>query len=204
MLSKAQSKQLRNEAACVTRERLTALQRGMLQWAVNDPGDKVLELDVQNGAMLGSLRMDFECEVCGVSDSMEAVRLARTEVQSADILYAQAQDIPWHNDSIDTVFFRREARLEALEPVILQEIMRVLKPGGQLVLGATAYPAPLRQLLNWATTDEDGQHSERYFGSQAHMQLLEQNGFLQASWHQVDLRNGVAIAWKPSAEPMEA
>ena len=200
MLSKAQSKELHNEAIHITREKLTALQRGMLLWAVTDPGDKVLEMDVQNGAMLNHLRMERECEVCGVSDSMEAVRVARTEVQNADILYALAQDIPWHDASIDTVFLRREARREAVEPMMMQEILRVLKPGGQLVMGALAYPTPVRQLLNLVSTEEDGLRSERYSSAQRHREALEKYGFCQISWHQIDLRNGVAIAWKPNWE----
>lgn len=200
MLSKAQSKELHIDATAVVRTRMTPLQRGMLLWATTDPGDKVLEVGIRNGALLNRLCMDCECEVCGVSDSMEAVRIARSEVQSADILYAMPQDIPWHDGSIDTVFLCREPKSDALEPLMMQEILRVLKPGGQLVLGAVAYPLPMRQLLNLVTADEDGLHSERYVGSQQHMAALEQHGFTQVSWHQIDLRNGVAIGWKPNAE----
>ena len=141
MITKVQGKTLASEIAVSQEPKLTALERGMLRWAVVDPDDKLLDANVGAGMMAEYLRRNMQCEVCGVSDNMEHVRYARSRLQTCDIVYAPAGDIPWREDSFDTILMRVANEEPELLCRMFAEAHRVLKPGGQLILGAACYPA---------------------------------------------------------------
>ena len=116
-------------------------------------GDKVLDAYVGNGLMLEYLQRNMECEVCGVSDDMQCVRTSRSRLRNADIVYASREDIPWKEDTFDSVYLKivTSSPTEAA----LEEILRVLKPGGQLLIGFRTIPAPFRQVASLLRADAD-------------------------------------------------
>ena len=204
MISKAQDYQIQNGSAVAVRPKLTALERGMITWAVLDPGDKVLDMNPCDGLMLEYLARYMECEVCGISNHMESVKQTRTRLQNADILYAQMEDIPWRENSFDIVFLRRMNQEESDWDAAIKETLRVLKPGGQFLLGATCYPAPLRPVVNLFSTENSRLPRPLFQSKTEWIQFLTEAGYEQVTWEQVSLSSGVAIGWKPfTLEGME-
>ena len=191
MITKAQSKHLTGERSSAPRPRLTALERGLLRWTMAEAGDKVLDASVGNGMMLEYLQRHRNCEACGMSDEMECVRDTRSLIRNADIVYASLEDIPWKENSFDSVY------IKALEGMPsergLHEIMRVLKPGGQLLIGTKWLPAPVQRILSFLRGDGEETYSRREGLSQ---RLIEE-GFLQVTWQPVGGTNAVSIGWKP-------
>lgn len=204
MITKAQSNKLQSEATVAVRPKLTAIERGMLTWAVLDPGDKVLDMNPRDGLLLEYLSRHMECEICGVSNHMEHVKQARSHLQNADILYAQEEDIPWRENSFDAVFIRNEKQEDDVFGRVLKETLRVLKPGGQFLLGAVCYPAPLRQLAKLLTSELSEQDRQPLQSKAGWLRALVSAGFQQVTWQQIDLFNGVVIGWKPLAQSKEA
>ena len=193
MITKVQGKTLAGELAVSREPKLTALERAMLKWAVVDPDDKLLDANVGAGMMAEYLRRNMQCEVCGVSDNMDHVRYARSRLQTCDIIYAPAGDIPWREDSFDTVLMR----LNAEEPEMLHrmfgEAHRVLKPGGQLILG-------LRSQLPSVLMGEDASGERRSVRKETVLRLLEKQRYHDLFWQRTGITNGVVIAWKPKPE----
>ena len=196
MITKAQGYRLENEAITAVRSKLTAIERGMLTWAVLDPGDKVLDMNLRDGLMLDCLARDLECEICGISDQMESVKHARACLQNADILYASPEDIPWRENSFDAVFLCSWKLEENDSEKALQEALRVLKPGGQLLLGLIHYPAPLRQMVSFFAKEGSERQQRSLQRKTEWLKRLKTAGYEEITWQQVDLSNGVAIAWK--------
>lgn len=196
MISKAQERTLRGEIARETPIKMSALERGMIRWAMIEPDEKVLDANVGMGLIAEYLKRNAQCEVCGVSDNMEDVRQARMRLQSCDIVYATAGDIPWREDSFDTAMMR----MGAMEPEDVakrvKELSRVLKQGGQLLLGVRI---PLvRDMSGIAeATDEARVPSRRMLEN-----LLQKLDFTKLTYQRVGLLSGVLIAWKrkPSVE----
>ena len=62
--------------------------------------------------------------------------MARSRLRSCDIVYASSGDIPWKEDAFDTVLMRLAGEEEEILRRMLCEALRVLRPGGQLILGA--------------------------------------------------------------------
>lgn len=194
MLSKVQGRAVSREAAAAVRPKLSQLERGMLKWAVVDPEDKVLDASVGEGLMAEYLRRNMQCEVCGVSDSMEEVRRARSRLQNCDIVYASAGDIPWRKNSFDAVLMK----LEGAEPEnllkTLKEARRVLKEGGQLLLGVACCPAAIRALSQLVT--DDGGAESRPVCKRDMMDALHSLDFEHLSWQRTSFATGILIGWK--------
>ncbi len=199
MITKVQGKTLAGEFAVKTCPKLNALEKGMLKWAVIDPEDRVLDATVGEGVMAEYLRRNMQCEVCGVTDDMKSLRRARARLQSCDIVYAIQGDIPWHNDAFDVVLMKVKGEEEALCRA-LKETQRVLRAGGQLILGLTCYPAVVNALLG-----AFGEESvEIPIKRKRLSELLEDSEFESLNWQRTGLSSGVMLAWKrkPDAEAL--
>ncbi len=204
MISKAQSSGFQREAPPQLTPKLTAMERTMLRWVVLDPGDKVLDANTQDGLLLEYLYRNMECEICGVSTSMEHVKQSRSRLQHADIIYARAEDIPWRESSFDAVLLRKGRGMSDHWPILLEEILRVLKPGGQFLLGTVYCPSPLRQVAGlFASEGEDS-----IFGwTQSKTDMvdsMQRAGFQQVTWQRANIASGVLIGWKPLSAEVEA
>lgn len=199
MISKVQGKALSGKTVIASRPKLSAVEKGLLKWAVVDPGDKVLDANIGDGLLAEYLRRNMQCEVCGVSDSMENVRCARGLLQTCDIVYASAGDIPWRERSFDSVFLKVEGSEADAMRKTLKEIWRVLKDGGQIVLGIHGFPTPLREIARAFTGVED--EVCQPIGKQEVMSQLKTLCFEQISWQRTSMTSGVMIGWKHKNHP---
>lgn len=194
MISKAGSRTYERAHFPSRHPRLSTMERCLLKWAVIDRDDRVLDVGLGNGLMAEYLLRNMECEVCGVADDMELVRSTRGLVRSADLVYAAAGDIPWRDQAFHTVILR-PCRMEgsAMENQ-LREVHRVLKEGGQLVMGMKNLPAFFRTFMDTAAeiTEEAAESATR----RQMMRRLSQLGFEQFSWHPCGIFSGALVAWK--------
>lgn len=194
MITKVQGKTLTGELALRRDDKLSALEKAMLKWAVVDPEDRILDADIGNGMMAEYLRRNMQCEVCGVSEHMEQVRYARSRLQSCDIVYAAAGDIPWLDEAFDVVFMKTEGEEPELLERKLSEAGRVLRPGGQLILGAVCYPLLVRAVAGWFS--DSSAEEKRFFDQDAATALLIRLGYQTVTWQRTGFATGVLIAWK--------
>jgi len=198
MITKVQGKTLTRSFAASREARLSALEKAMLKWAVVDPEDRILDANIGSGMMAEYLRRNMQCEVCGVSDQMEHVRYARSRLQSCDIVYAAAGDIPWRDDAFDIVFMKASGEEPELLEKMLSEAKRVLRPGGQLILGAVCYLPVVRGV---ASLFADASAEERrYFDRNQATDLLSRLSYEPVTWQRTGFGTGVLIAWKQKPE----
>lgn len=192
MITKAGSKTWEGLPSLSVRPRLTAMERSLLKWAMIDRDDKVLDSGLGDGVMVDYLMRNMECEVCGVSDNMELVRRTRSLVQSADLVYAAIGDIPWRDGAFDAVFLRPKRAPKEDCRRQLKEINRVLKDGGQLIMGVESCPAAVKAMLR-ALGEEDEHES---LSRRELTELLNEAGFEYLTWQRSGPLSGVLICWK--------
>lgn len=197
MITKVQGKLITGHPAAISCPRLTALEKGMLRWAVVDPEDRVLDATIGEGVMAEYLRRNMQCEVCGVSDSMEDVRRARNRLQNCDIVYATPGDIPWRDEAFDVVMMKLSGEDDEQLTRRLQEVNRVMRPGSQLVLGAPCYPTPVSVVADFLHDEAD--EPSRMLNRQSVAALLGACGFENLSWQRTGFGSGVMVAWKTAA-----
>lgn len=199
MISKAGSRTYERTQCPPRHPRLSPMERCLLKWAVIDRDDRVLDVGLGNGLMAEYLLRNMECEVCGVADDMELVRSTRGLVRSADLVYAAAGDIPWRDQAFHTVLLRPSRMDGSAMENQLREVHRVLKEGGQLVMGMRNLPAPLQAAMDAMSEAEEETESVSRRQMKA---MLSGLGFEQLSWHPCGLFSGALVAWKrnPLAE----
>ena len=198
MISRAQEKTLSSDIAARKQPKLSSLEKAMLKWAVVDPEDKVLDANIGSGMMAEYLRRNMQCEVCGVSDNMEHVREARGRLQNCDIVYAGPGDIPWREGAFDTVLMKYTGEETVAMTRTLSEAARVLKPGGQLILGTMYYPAAVSAIAN--VFAEESLSEFKPFQRSAIMEMLSGCSFENITWQRTGFTTGVMIAWKSKPE----
>lgn len=199
MISKAGSRTYERTQCPPRHPRLSPMERCLLKWAVIDRDDRVLDVGLGNGLMAEYLLRNMECEVCGVADDMELVRSTRGLVRSADLVYAAAGDIPWRDQVFHTVLLRPSRMDGSAMENQLREVHRVLKEGGQLVMGMRNLPAPLQAAMDAMSEAEEETESVSRRQMKA---MLSGLGFEQMSWHPCGIFSGALVAWKrnPLAE----
>lgn len=194
MISKAQGKMWATSMAVGKQQKLTSLDKAMLKWAVVDPEDRLLDANIGSGMMAEYLRRNMQCEVCGVSDNMESVRAARSRLQNCDIVYAAAGDIPWRENAFDSVLLKYNGEEDSVFLRVLSEVSRVLRPGGQLILGAMCYPAAIKAITTLLADAEMGE--QQNFRKTAMMEMVSACEFENITWQRTGFGTGVMIAWK--------
>ena len=158
---------------------LHGAERAVAAWVTLEEHERVLDLACGDGALLSVLAGKYRLRVCGICESAEQAHAVRSRLDEADVLAARPMDIPWRDNAFDAVLSAKSASQYEDFDKVLEEIVRVLRPGGQLVLSA-----PL-------SLDEGS--SPRTL-----MRRLQQAGFENVSWRMHRL-NGVCIAWKRGA-----
>ena len=196
MLSKAENHAMLPKPAAAAKGKMTPAMHALAQWSAIDAGDKVLDMACGNGALLNMVSQQIECNLCGITSSMEQYRYLRTILPNADILFAQPEDIPWRENSFDVVICSLSFQSMEDPGKVLKEALRVLKPGGQFVLATTWYPTPLRQLFNKFTNKWDESDAPIMYGKHEMMATLESVGFQNVTWRAADIRIGITIGWK--------
>lgn len=197
MITKVQGKTLLGQSAFGKQPRLSFVEKAMLRWAVIDPEDRLLDANIGNGVMAEYLLRNMQCEVCGVSDRMEEVRLSRSRLRSCDIVYAAPGDIPWKEQAFDAVLLRHRGEDAALWHRVLKETVRVLRDGGQLVLGCTCYLPPFDAAVNLLSAES--YEEKTAFDRVQTEQFLTELGCEHLSWRRCGFSTAVLIAWKKKA-----
>ena len=178
--------------AIINSRPLCTMEKVMLCHAEIKPVDKVLDVHACSGQLSEYLLKNTSCQLCGVSDRMEEVRLVRSRYCGGDIAYAAIGDIPWPDSTFDVALLHpSEGGIEALEEQ-LRECRRVLRPDGRLVLGLKHLPMALRYInyiLGNATEDDLPAVPEA-------KQIMKKIGFERITAVQASLSSYVLMGWR--------
>jgi len=169
------------------RGRVATMEIGKL--ADLQPGAELLDLGCGIGGAARTLMTEFYCRVTGIDLVEEYIQTARTlnaqTGYNGQIKFEQgnALDIPFGDDSFDVVFSQHVTMNVEDKTRLIQEVRRVLRPGGKFVLyeicaGSVStphFPVP------WA-----GDSAINFLVEpQTLRQMLEETGFKTIEWRDV-------------------
>lgn len=104
------------------------------------PGCKVLEIGCGKGITAIFLARNYECSITGIDISPIQIASARERAKNENMIgetsfiAADCQELPLFTDLFDIVFSECSISLVQNKKRILDEIRRVLKPGGRLTI----------------------------------------------------------------------
>ena len=171
--------------------RLHGAQKALAQWAIVDDYDTILDLHCQDTRLLRYFSYRFSLRACGIADDVERARALRGEAPEAEIFCARREDIPWRSGSFDSVFYQVKKTDAGFDPAFLQEALRVLKPGGQLLIAIQGLPELAGRVLRGM-----GLTAEAGVTTRGILRAMEEAGFADVSCRMALPLVGVAIGRK--------
>lgn len=197
MLERVQDRSLLGMLSLETEERLHGAAKALAQWAIVDDYDNILDLDCGDGKLLHYLSRHYSLRACGIAANPEHARQLRLKMPDAEVFHARKEDIPWRSNAFNAVFY--QMKNDQQDGDFLQEVLRVLKPGGQVLISLSSMPHVLHDVASvLGLANED---------SISHVQLLswmENAGLKDVSWRLTSPVTGVAMGFKPFEEEIGA
>ncbi len=163
---------------------LSNAEKAAIAWARLDDYQSVLDVACDTGRVLQHIQQERpHVRACGITRDMKAARVLR-EQSSAEIIFGECRDIPWHSDSFHVVIAPHRLLEGSQAEENLSEIHRVLAPGGHLVA-----VLPFRVMLKLRLRNRRSPHV---------LSRLANAGFQDISWRYASLTHACAIAVKPA------
>ncbi len=120
--------------------RLNASQRAALKWAQVDDGNAELEIFCANTGLLQTLADKYRIRACCLCEDEHSMAEIGATVPRLECLYGAARDLPWRDNSFSTVFITRSGYTKNRPHEIAQELYRVIKQDGELIISIPIFP----------------------------------------------------------------
>ncbi len=175
---------------------------------IKEPVTSILDVGCNVGALLGEFTRRYPgAKVCGVEINLPALEMARKNVPTADIRHSGAENIPFPESTFDSVTCVEvlEHLPAELRPAAFQEMRRVLKPGGRLLMTVPhagwfdwmdsnnvryRLPGIYRTLVGRGRRDANYDAKGRTVEWHHHFTLAELQGLAGTGWRPVVVRRG--------------
>lgn len=197
MLERVQDRTLLGMLSLEGEERLHGAAKALAQWAIVDDYDNILDLDCGDGKLLHYLSKRYSLRACGIAGDPEYARRLRSLMPDAEVFHARKEDIPWRSNAFNTVFY--QMKNEQQDGAFLQEVLRVLKPGGQVLISMNGIPRMLHSVASvLGFSNEDTTQPAQL------LSWMEKAGLKDVSWRLAGPVTGVAMGFKPFEEEVSA
>ncbi|WP_276850655.1 class I SAM-dependent methyltransferase [Enterocloster lavalensis] len=171
--------------------------REVIRRAVSLPGDRVLDLGCGNGNLIRMLGEVKQVSCWGADLSPQMIREAGKNLgEGVNLAVADAASLPYGDGQFDIVICNASFHHYTEPERAVEEIRRVLRTGGTLILGDPTIPGRLaRKLLNQSVHKRDSGDFKIY-GKAEITSLFSTRGFRVHSWKRINYRSFVFEAEK--------
>lgn len=121
--------------------RLRPVQSAFVNWADVDDHHAILDLDCDDGRLLNYYLHQYQVRACGIVGNIQDEKRTKSILgNKGEILRASKTDIPFMSASFDRVFIRQLSQHPSENKTIFDEIRRILKPNGRLLIVLECIP----------------------------------------------------------------
>ena len=130
--------------------------RALVSALAPQPGQRILDVATGTGMVAAELLARADCTVVGLDQSAEMLGAARARFAGArvELIEGQAESLPFADESVDALTFTYLLRYVEDPQATLQELARVVRPGGRVASLEFGVPpwAPARAAWRLYTT----------------------------------------------------
>jgi demethylmenaquinone methyltransferase/2-methoxy-6-polyprenyl-1,4-benzoquinol methylase len=130
--------------------------RALVSALAPQPGQRILDVATGTGMVAAELLARADCTVVGLDQSAEMLGAARARFAGArvELIEGQAESLPFADESFDALTFTYVLRYVEDPQATLQELARVVRPGGRVASLEFGVPpwAPARAAWRLYTT----------------------------------------------------
>ena len=143
-------------------------------------GGRILDVGCGNGNLF-KLLPNGRYELYGVDFSENMIDEAKScDIQGASFLVADAEMLPFEDDEFDIVVCNASFHHYIHPELVLNEMHRVLKDGGRLIIGDPYVPGFARFFVNVLVRFSD-KGDYHFYGMDEMRKMFEKTGFTQVS-----------------------
>lgn len=155
---------------------------------------KLLDVGCGTGTMISMLAEDKNISLAGIDLTEEMLNVARERLGNrAELKLGDSENLPWDNNSFDTIICSNSFHHYPEPMKVLNEMLRVLKPKGHLIIGDPTMPVIFRQLCNYSLKYSK-QGDYRLYSKSEMDELLRKCGFKLSSFEKVTYNSFVLDA----------
>ncbi|MBC3796818.1 class I SAM-dependent methyltransferase [Acetobacterium tundrae] len=149
----------------------------------------ILDLGCGNGNVLEKIKLKSDADLYGLDLSENMIESAKEKLGArVELKVGDAEQLPYDDNQFDIIVCNASFHHYPNPDQVLQEIHRVLKPNGTLVLGDPTAPFEwYLKFLNWGLKwSNSGDY--RIYGKKEIHELLLRHGFKASDWKKINHR----------------
>lgn len=196
---KEKSKQTFNDQASIYESTYNGRHAKKLYNSVIEKVDKfncknVLDIGCGTGTILSLLSINENICLSGVDLSEEMINIAKQRLKgSIELKIGDSEKLPWEDDTFDAILCTDSFHHYPEPEKVLNEMARVLKANGNLIIGDPWGISPFRQVTNWLLQySKNGDY--RIYSKAEISKLLLKCGFKSVNWNRVNCRAFIVTA----------
>jgi ubiquinone/menaquinone biosynthesis C-methylase UbiE len=148
----------------------------------------VLDVGCGTGNFLFELFKRKKVALAGIDISEKMLNVAKKRLgKEADLRNGDSERLPWKNNSFDIVTCTDSFHHYPNPKAVLNEMRRVLNPGGKVIIADPWAPPPFRQIANLFLIPLSKNGDVRLYSKSEMKKLLEECGFTLISWEKIDV-----------------
>lgn len=153
------------------------------------PGEKILDLGCGNGNILSLLKEKRKGDYYGADLSTKMIQEAKKRLgPGVDLKAADAVKLPYKSEMFDIIICNASFHHYTEPDKAIEEIKRVLKKGGTLILGDPTLPGKLMlKIINSRLKDSDS-GDYRIYGKEEIIPLFQAHSFSVSQWKRINYR----------------
>ena len=157
-------------------------------------GGRILDVGCGN-ANLFTYLPEGKYELTGIDFSKNMIAEAEKNCRQATFLVSDAEKLPFDDDTFDIIVCNASFHHYIHPDTVLQEMHRVLKYGGKLLIGDPYVPTLVRPVMNVLTKfSKKGDY--HFYGLEEMKKIFDKNGFNPVSSIKTSERTAFHIAEK--------
>ncbi|MCE7699038.1 MAG: class I SAM-dependent methyltransferase [Methanobacterium paludis] len=145
----------------------------------------LLDVGFGTGEVLSRVSQE-DVQFSGLDISPQMLSIARENLgESVDLRLGDSEELPWNDESFDVVMCLNSFHHYPNPEKVLNEMGRVLKTGGKIVMADPWQSTPFRQIMNLFIRFNGGGDVKIYSESEI-CDLLSRSGFKNIEWEKAN------------------